>query len=262
MPGKLLSQINYLFSLVANYRNFPAVISYRLFHTPLTRVSLRNGLVISGNPASEVLSISYEIFYQHVYTPDHLSVGSGDVVVDIGGHIGTFTLFALHHGARRVYTYEPVPENFRLLQANLMANHYTNGVASCVAVSDKQRMEKLYLYDVDAGNTLKRASEYRTQRYITVPAVTFSQIITKNKLKKIDFLKIDCEGSEGDIIRSTPDRLLKIARKIAIEYHDNVSSLDHLQIEKKLKKLGFRTQVRSDSSPFGYLYAWQEDKKV
>jgi len=80
-------------------------------------------------------------------------------------------------------------------------------------------------------------------------------IFEENKLDKIDFLKLDCEGSEGSILLSTPKPYLQRIAKIAIEFHDNVSQLNHQEIRELLEDVGFTTELSWDEiSPFGYLY--------
>jgi hypothetical protein len=67
---------------------------------------------------------------------------------------------------------------------------------------------------------------------------------------------MDCEGSEGFILTSTSEEYLRRIRKIAIEFHDNVSILHHSQIKELLENLGFAVDLRWEGNgPFGYLYA-------
>jgi hypothetical protein len=78
-----------------------------------------------------------------------------------------------------------------------------------------------------------------------------------NNLEQIDFLKIDCEGAEGPILQSTPNSYLKRIRKIALEFHDHLSELNHKDIQNILKGAGFNIRLKWDEkSPFGYIYAW------
>lgn len=66
---------------------------------------------------------------------------------------------------------------------------------------------------------------------------------------------MDCEGSEGSILMSTPMHYLKRIRKISLEFHDNVSSLKHNDIQKLLGEAGFVTKLNwNGESPFGYIY--------
>jgi len=83
-------------------------------------------------------------------------------------------------------------------------------------------------------------------------------IMDEYSLSQIDFLKLDCEGSEGAIFASTPREYLRRIRKISLEFHDNVSSLRHEEIQRLLEDMEFQTALRwNGKSPYGYLYAGQ-----
>src|SRR5439155_22097922 len=72
-----------------------------------------------------------------------------------------------------------------------------------------------------------------------------------------DFLKIDCEGAEYDIMfHATADTLRRI-RHISMEYHDGVTSHSHGELRAFLEKHGFRVQVHGNAAHrnLGYLYA-------
>jgi|ERR1035441_66822 len=74
----------------------------------------------------------------------------------------------------------------------------------------------------------------------------------------IDLGKIDCEGAEGDILRNATPDCLRRFRQIAMEYHDNASSLQHRELAGLLERAGFRTAVvERPSSPFGFIYAFR-----
>ena len=78
----------------------------------------------------------------------------------------------------------------------------------------------------------------------------------KNDVDRIDFLKMDCEGSEFGIFRTTPKEYLERINKMAIEFHDNVTLYKHDYLKKILKDYGFEINVSWDGkSSFGYMYA-------
>ena len=89
-------------------------------------------------------------------------------------------------------------------------------------------------------------------------STTLVNLIETYGIPRIDLLKMDCEGAEGDILRSTPADYLRKIPKIVLEFHDDASSLDHLTIATLLENMGFNVEVkRSGQSSFGYIYAYQ-----
>ena len=55
---------------------------------------------------------------------------------------------------------------------------------------------------------------------IKVQTISLNDFIKKNKLKKIDFLKMDCEGAEYEILYNLPKNVLNSIKKISMEYHN------------------------------------------
>ena len=105
---------------------------------------------------------------------------------------------------------------------------------------------------------LLHSSHHEDYEAIEVETLTLPSIMERNNLQHIDFLKMDCEGSEGVILRSTPKDYLQRVRKIAMEFHDHLSPLTHAEIQQLLEEAGFLTQVKWDQqSPVGFLYGWR-----
>jgi len=221
-----------------------------------TRVILRNGIQIDAPGDNTLLDMVHEIFFRKAYNPADLPIETNDIVVDIGANIGVFTLFAARRTTNTVYAFEPFPGNVEFLNRNIGSNCLYNVITHKVAVSDKIGRVKLFVSGISGGHLLfDHNIKGRLEQYIEVPAITLQRIMDDNKLERIDFLKLDCEGSEGSILMSTPRGYLKRIEKIAMEFHNNVSQLKHNDIQRLLGELGFVTSLVWDGdTPFGYLY--------
>ena len=226
-----------------------------LTHTVLKDRGKEIAIYSSQNP----LFIANEIFCAHVYNPAELPIGENDIVVDIGANIGIFTLYAALRTQNRVYAFEPLPVNCENIEQNVKANHLENVCWFGTAVSDKPGTVKLYTSESVSGNLLfDHNIQGKITKYIDVSCTTLPTIMDEQRLERIDFLKVDCEGSEGDIFRSLPPEYLRRIRKIAMEFHDNVSAMSHEALKQCLESAGFVTKLSwNGRSPFGYLYAWQ-----
>lgn len=121
-------------------------------------------------------------------------IREGDVVLDIGAHIGYYTLiFAKLVGEKgRVYSFEPSPENFRLLTKNVEANNFQNVVCVNKIVSNKPGKVKLFGSDSSTGNRLFGDSEQST---IEIDSITLDEYF-KNGAEEIGFVKLDIQGAE------------------------------------------------------------------
>lgn len=256
----VLTKIKFYSKLVLHYKNYIEIIKNIVLKKPLLNLYLRNGIEIHANAESQILTIAEEIFFDQVYLRGKLNIVPGDTVVDIGGNVGIFSLFAVQKGARAVYVYEPFLANVRCIKRNMKRSNVRTVQVFQQAVSDKVARAKLYLGHHNAGHLLFNHNNAGVlKKYISIPTTTLAEIVRQHALPTIDFLKIDCEGSEGAILKSTPTSTWKKVKQVALEYHDNVSSLNHAQIEERLRSLGFSTTCISDGeSEFGYVYGWRE----
>lgn len=122
----------------------------------------------------------------------------GDIVVDIGANIGYYTLlFARSVGpSGHVYAFEPDPENFALLQKNIVLNGYTNVTLEQKAVSDRTDTLRLYLADNVGDHRAYDSGDHRS--CIEIPAVALDSYFGA---QKIDFIKMDIQGFEHTVLR-------------------------------------------------------------
>lgn len=139
-------------------------------------------------------------------------------------------------------------------------NNITNVVENEIAVSNQVELKKLFLTQNPAGHVLYDYNVKKKGEFIEIPTTTLRTIVDNNNIEQVDFLKMDCEGSEGGIIKTTPKEYLRKIKKISMEFHDNVSVLNHIEIQEILNDAGFVTNlVWNGKSPFGYIYAYNPD---
>lgn len=150
-----------------------------------------------------------------VWEPQTLALLSGflqpgDVFVDLGAHLGFFSLYAsrLVGVTGRVYAVEPAPESFRELEANLTRNAISNvearevaaGAATGEAVLNDVRGEVLR-----GAASIKRSEEAgRTKESewapVTVRVEPVTEIVDSSDLSRIRLIKVDVEGAEIDVL--------------------------------------------------------------
>jgi FkbM family methyltransferase len=182
-----------------------------------------------------------EIFFEKPYTR-RLRLAPHPVVVDIGGYIGDFALYAVKYlDAERVVAYEPTDENFAMLERNIALNDYADRVTAVrKAVSDSDEIvlnvEKLDGDEIHVSPYWYPGGEQRT-----LPSVTLGELFDTHGLDSVDLLKVDCEGGEYDILPNTPDEVLDRVENIAFEYHEvdgYESKLD--RVLNRLSSAGFK----------------------
>jgi len=145
-------------------------------------------------------------------------IKNGDVVLDIGAHIGYYTLIAakLVGENGKVFAFEPEPTNFDLLELNVKANGYNNVTLVQKAVSNKTGKIKLYLSEDNTGDHGIYDS-HNGRQSIEIEAIQLDDYF-KSYEGKIDFIKIDIQGAEALAIQGMSSLLRKNRAKIITEF--------------------------------------------
>lgn len=128
------------------------------------------------------------------------TIGPGQNVIDVGAHIGYFTLVmaGLVGDRGSVLAFEPDPDNFALLQANLRLNRTRNVLAEAKALSDRAGRAELHASDDNTGDHRLYASS--TPRAVrAVDTVTLDGYLC-GRDEPMHFVKIDTQGLEPRIL--------------------------------------------------------------
>ena len=203
---------------------------YRRFSWPIAKrlrthadVSVHGGSrveVYTDDALGRVLAIS-GVWEPNVTAAFRRLLGPGDVCLDVGAHIGYFTLLAsrLVGPDGHVYAFEPSPRNYRALCANLARNGVENVTALQLAAGSSGGTAVLH---EGPGTNTGRATlnpitaELGRQRDQVVVEVTpvLARVAT-DELARVRVVKIDVEGSEIDVLRSLA-ALLELGRTLAV----------------------------------------------
>ena len=145
-------------------------------------------------------------------------IKSGDVVLDIGAHIGYYTLiFANLVGEEgKVFAFEPDPTNFSLLKKNVEINGHKNVELIQQAVSNETGKIRLYLSSEAHDHKIYDSHDGRQS--IEIEATRLDDYF-RDYNGKIDFIKIDVQGAEGRAIQGMLNLLKKNYNvKIVMEF--------------------------------------------
>lgn len=121
------------------------------------------------------------------------------VIVDIGAYRGITTQwFAMR--AARVYAFEPMPENARSIRQVLALRQIDNVTLVEQAVSDRIGQSSFNICEIKGHNSLGSVRTSRIIDRITVETTTLDRFAADNAIGRIDFLKIDVEGFEQEVL--------------------------------------------------------------
>jgi len=149
-----------------------------------------------------------------------LQTKSGELLVDVGAHIGRYTLFAASRSCR-VVALEPDPSNFAILQANIQLNGMKNVTALRLAASDHRESKLLYFGDRVNTGTSSLEVQWSAQRgthespsTVQVQCETLDALLRQLAIRKIDWLKVDVEGHEIAVLQGASEALSMTKRLI------------------------------------------------
>ncbi|WP_272933399.1 non-ribosomal peptide synthetase [Streptomyces sp. PSAA01] len=210
-----------------------------------------NGMTVAGRNKSNMSYLYDEIFERGEYGRGGVSVDDGACIVDVGGHVGMFGLWAgsMARGVK-VYACEPIPESadFYRLNADL---HGLDAVVTTCGISDVPGRAQFTYYpemSLMSGRFADEATEQETLRRViandgAAPVVdddqladmlsdrlastqvdvelrTVSQVIRDNGLTVVDLLKVDAEKSELAVLQGVEPEHWPVIRQVVAEVHD------------------------------------------
>jgi FkbM family methyltransferase len=172
-------------------------------------------------------------FLRHLLQPEQK-------VIDIGANYGTYTLsMAQKVGLTgRVWCFEPASSTAKLLAKSIAINGFTQIVLEQSALSNISGTAQLSLNDSSElnslihGNTSTNASE-------TVPLVTLDECLEKYGWQDIEFVKIDAEGEESNILKGGKRFLADLSP--LIQYEIKAGADLQMELVHKFAALGYHS---------------------
>jgi len=235
-----------------NWYIYPKVY-YKLINDKIVIFKTKTVLRIKIRVRSTDLMALTNVWMINEYDVEEFEINTNDTVIDIGAHIGLFSLLVSQFcKTGKIFSFEPIRENFDLLVSNLDLNHIENVFPFNVGVSKNSGKLNLFLNnDQSAHSIFPKSSES-----ISVESTSLQKIFDEKKISSCKLLKLDCEGAEYDIIDSLPTEYLDKIQNMAIEYHLADTHPELLQqLIKKLRKLSFIVNTRSLFPDIGFLFA-------
>ena len=142
------------------------------------------------------------------------------VVADIGAQYGDYAILCSKVYKAKVYTFEPLPDNFKEIEENIKLNDLTEKEVKAfnVALSDENK-EKYITFDGDMANSIGKGKKIRIK----------FRTLDSYKIKP-DIIKIDVEGFEVNVLRGAIKTIKKYKPKIIIETHSR-------ELEEQVKEM-------------------------
>lgn len=187
------------------------------------------------------------------------AIHAGDTVIEIGAHVGYYTvlLAKLVGQEGRVYAFEPDPVSRRCLVRNLELNDISNVKVLDLAVTDSETPVSLSASRYGESNSSIGSPPERVGfgQQILVKATTLDGFCDRNSLRP-DLVKIDVEGAEAAVLAGG-SKTLNSVRRLFLELHPvklrRDFGVEPMQFFREVISLGMQVYMPDGKggAPFG-----------
>lgn len=181
------------------------------------------------------------------FDPDFIEILKDDIVVDAGAHVGIFSLYAASKGAK-VFTFECSDKMLPILARNISHSEYADSIqvfnkAICGFDGIKTFANRGSKWVIDYVEP--EQEELDKKNAMVAECITIESMMRELNLDKIDFLKMNIEGSEEGVFANIPDTVLQKIDKIAVSVHPFWCGTPLQNIHDKLTDNGFDVRIRN-----------------
>ena len=231
----------------------------------------------------------FDYFYQKKFIRflKKKNITKFNIFLDIGAHRGeSINLYASNFDINKIYSFEPNPISFKILSKNLykMKNKFnkTELVIENFALGSKN--EKIFIKNISESSSstirelntnskyfkkkfffLRKSNNQKLFKEIEVKQILLSEYIEEKNIKNIDFIKIDTEGYELEVLKGAKDILFKTKYVLFEHHYDDMIIKNYFfsDIHRFLKENNFQKLHKSKMpfrKTFEYIYVNQSYK--
>ena len=185
-------------------------------------IRTKDGITMYLNPNDK--AVSYFLSKEMVWEPFETEImknffKSNTVFADIGAHIGYYSLLCASIAKQgKVFSFEPVKENFEILKKNVGVNNFKNIIISDSAISDTDSPKILYLSNENnTGDNRFFSDNFReipeNRLELKVKCITLDQFLVNYKIKP-NIIKMDIQGAELHALKGMKKTLDEITKLV------------------------------------------------
>jgi FkbM family methyltransferase len=191
---------------------------------------------------------------------EHFRPKEGDVVLDVGAHIGRYTIIASKRvgPTGKVIAIEADPSNFEMLNRNIELNRLTNVTTLNYAAFSKKAKIKLYL---PAGDIFTKYNTIMSNwvwvkpddKFVEVNGNTLDNLLHEIGIRQVNWIKIDVEGAEFEVLKGANNLLLNNKNIVLlVEVHGSTNDYG-LKVKEFMRLYNFETDFEKIYENNGYI---------
>ena len=150
----------------------------------------------------------------------------GGTMLDVGANVGFYSLVA-SLCFKRVYAFEPCSTTFSRLEKNIRLSMKNHIHACPLGLSSRSGKTLMRIFEANPGNnTIEKLHTSEVMHNYTheeIDIITLDEVATKFELEQVNFIKIDVEGHEAEVLRGAQETLRRWRPQLFIECHTNRS---------------------------------------
>jgi len=181
---------------------------------------------------------------QYEYNSDNvlIKVDKDDIVIDAGGGWGDTALRFAHQAGRngKIYSFEFIPSNVELMQTMIKLNpEFKDKIEVVQKALWNESGLSLFSSDNGPGSNIVFFNG-NEQTGIAVKTVSIDDFVAENNLPKVDFIKMDIEGSELNALKGAEKTLRKYRPKLAISLYHKLDDFRDIPLFIKSLDIGYK----------------------
>ncbi|MGF1539575.1 MAG: FkbM family methyltransferase [Pleurocapsa sp.] len=235
----------------------PSSLAYRLATAGLKNrdVTIGHGIAQglkfnTGESCPELALGTYEVPIQNIFAQQ---LKAGDVFYDIGANVGFFTIIAakLVGNKGKVYAFEPGKDNASSIRHNATLNDFSQIEVIEKAVAETSGQGELLLAKYSGGHALATAdAPPDLAGKVTVDLVSIDELIAQNQIAPPNFVKVDVEGAELEVLKGMKETIKTYQPTIIYEIDDGDDAAyqrKYRELESYLQSLNYQVTLTENS---------------
>lgn len=212
----------YLPRIIKLFHNWPVyVFNYLSRNKRIGEYRLRNGYKLRDATGALAGTIAV-VFVRREYG----FLDKFITIIDIGANVGAFAVYAALSSPRaKIYCFEPEEQNYSYLTENINNNSLGDRIFTVKSAIASHSSKK----DLAIGESpihsfisslISKNHNKTIYRYQKVDCTTLRDFLEMENITQIDLLKLNCEGSEYEILESLSKIYYERIQNIRLEYHN------------------------------------------
>ena len=198
--------------------------------------------------AYEEILMKWDAFSPHLFYYDleirhfdKLERFSHSNIIDAGACFGDSTLVLAKYTDKKVYAFEPIEENYRLMHENIKLNESTKIIPEKYGLGE--RAEEVEFYVAGGSSSIGIEPSWGDYKVEKAQIIQLDEYVDKNRVKDIGLIKVDVEGAEQAFLRGAKKTIFDHRPSLIISIYHN--AFDFFQIKPLIESwdLGYKFKI-------------------